>query len=58
VAADVDANVVMTGAGNLIEVQATAEGKLYDRAALDRLLDLATKGINELVELQRKILQG
>jgi len=58
VAADVDANVVMTGAGNVIEVQATAEGKPFDRACLDRLLDLATKGINELVALQRKVLQG
>ncbi|MCK4594653.1 ribonuclease PH, partial [bacterium] len=58
VAADVDANVVMTGAGDLIEVQATAEGKVFDRASLDRLLDLAYKGIKELVRLQREVLEG
>ena len=58
VAADVDANVVMTGSGDLIEVQATAEGKVFARAALERILDLATKGINEIIELQRKVLEG
>jgi ribonuclease PH len=58
VAADVDANIVMTGDGRLIEVQATAEGEPYDRAALDRLLDLATGGIKTLVELQKKALES
>jgi ribonuclease PH len=46
--ADVDMNVVMTGAGKLVEVQGTAEQGTFDRAELDSLLDLATKGIGEL----------
>ncbi|MGO8684952.1 MAG: ribonuclease PH [Thermoleophilia bacterium] len=44
VAAEVDMNVVMTGSGNLIEVQATAEGEPFARATLDGLVDLATAG--------------
>jgi ribonuclease PH len=50
--AEVDMNVVMAG-DKLIEVQGTAEGAPFDRAELDALLDLATKGIGELAELQR-----
>jgi ribonuclease PH len=46
--AEVDANVVMTGEGSLVEVQATAEGMPLDRAHLDDLLELAAKGILEL----------
>ena len=46
--ADVDMNVVMTGQGKLVEVQGTAEKGTFDRAELDVLLDLATKGIAEL----------
>ncbi|MGI8407626.1 MAG: ribonuclease PH, partial [Actinomycetota bacterium] len=46
--ADVDMNVVMTGKGKLVEVQGTAEKGTFDRAELDRLLDLATQGIAEL----------
>jgi ribonuclease PH len=53
VSADVDANVVMTGAGKIIEVQGTAEGSPFDREQLDRMLDLAAKGISELVDEQR-----
>ncbi len=52
--AEVDANVVMTDAGEFIEVQGTAEGKPFSRARLDELLVLAEKGIRELHELQRK----
>jgi ribonuclease PH len=52
-AADVDMNVVMTGDGRLIEVQATAEGTPFGRARLDDLLALAAKGIEEIVERQR-----
>ncbi len=52
-AADVDANVVMTGSGKIVEVQGTAEGAPFDRSHLDRMLDLATKGISELVADQR-----
>lgn len=50
--ADVDSNVVMTGDGRLIEVQGTAEGEPFDRKLLDTMLDYATKGIGELVEIQ------
>jgi ribonuclease PH len=53
VTADVDANVVMTGAGKLIEVQGTAEGDPFDRAQLDAMLDMAEAGITQLVEKQQ-----
>ena len=53
VTADVDANVVMTGAGRLIEVQGTAEGDPFDRAQLDAMLDMAEAGISELVAIQQ-----
>ncbi|MGB5167940.1 MAG: ribonuclease PH [Acidimicrobiia bacterium] len=53
VTADVDANVVMTGSGKIVEVQGTAEGEPFDRGQLDRMLDLAAKGIAELVADQR-----
>ena len=53
VGADVDANVVMTGAGKFVEVQGTAEGDPFDRTQLEQLLDLAAKGIAELVDEQR-----
>jgi len=52
--AEVDANVVMTGEGALVEVQATAEGMPLDRAHLDDLLALAAKGIAELREIQQR----
>jgi ribonuclease PH len=50
--AQVDMNVVMTGAGKLVEVQGTAEQGAFDRSELDLLLDLATKGIKELTAHQ------
>ena len=53
--ADVDMNVVKTGDGRFIEVQGTAEGPPFERAALDSLLGLADEGILELVALQRSI---
>lgn len=52
VSADVDANVVMTGSGKLVEVQGTAEGDPFDRRQLDEMLDVAAAGIARLVELQ------
>ena len=55
-ACDTDMNVVMTGAGHFVEVQGTAEGAAFSRAEMDRLLQLAEKGIGELIELQRKSL--
>jgi len=51
--ADVDVNVVMTGAGELVEVQATAEKVPFDRDRLDELLDLAGGGIDELLVHQQ-----
>jgi len=54
--ADTDMNVVMTGAGGFVEVQGTAERATFDRAGLDALLDLASGGITQLLELQRSVL--
>ena len=51
--ADVDVNVVATGDGRLVEVQATAERVPFDRAQLNDLLDLAAAGIEELALHQR-----
>ncbi len=51
-----DMNVVMTGAGNFVEVQGTAEGAAFTRAEMDALLMLAEKGIQELVVMQRQAL--
>ncbi len=49
-------NVVMTGAGHYVEVQGTAEGAAFSRKEMDALLQLAEKGISELVTLQRQAL--
>ena len=56
VACDTDMNVVMTGAGRFVEVQGTAEGEPFARAELDALLDLAGRGIGQLVVEQRRAL--
>jgi ribonuclease PH len=53
---DTDMNVVMTEAGHFIEVQGTAEGAAFDRAGMNRLLDLAQSGIADLIRLQKKAL--
>jgi ribonuclease PH len=53
--ADVDMNIVKTGDGRFIEVQGTAESDPFDRDALDGLLELANRGINQLVDKQRAI---
>ncbi len=55
--ADVDMNVVMTGKGNLVEIQDTGEKSVFSRQDLDVLLGLAQKGIQELVDLQKDILE-
>jgi ribonuclease PH len=55
--AEVDFNVVMTGAGRFVEVQGTAEGKPFTQAQLDRLLALARAGIDRLTALQRETLR-
>jgi ribonuclease PH len=54
--AAVDMNVVMTDKGRFIEVQGTAEGVPFERAALNKLLDLANAGIQHLIKLQREAL--
>jgi ribonuclease PH len=51
-----DMNVVMTGAGNFVEVQGTAEGETFSRTEMDALLALAAKGIAELIGHQKRAL--
>jgi len=55
-ACDTDMNVVMTGAGGFVEVQGTAEGAAFSRDEMGMLLQLADKGIRDLVAAQRKAL--
>ncbi len=54
--AEVDMNVVMTGKGEFVEVQGTAEQTPFKKEELDALLGLASKGIKKLVAIQKKIL--
>lgn len=54
--ADVDMNIVMTGSGKLVEIQGTAEQAPFDRKQMNELLDLAEKGISELLMLQKECL--
>ena len=54
--AEVDSNIVMTGNGNFVEVQGTAEERSFSRELLNRQLDIAEKGIRELTRIQREIL--
>jgi ribonuclease PH len=56
--AETDMNVVMTGDGAFVEVQGTAEGAAFDRALLNELLDLATKGCADLTVAQAEALAG
>jgi ribonuclease PH len=56
VAAEVDMNVVMTGSGRLIEVQATAEGAPFERHVFDALLELARQGIENISEAQSSLI--
>ncbi len=57
-AAAVDMNVVTTGTGKLIEVQATAEGEPFARATLDDLLELAAKGVEQITRAQTALVMG
>jgi len=52
--ADVDMNVVMTGAGKFVEVQATAEHAAFDDGQMASLIELARTGIAQLIEIQKK----
>jgi len=54
--ADVDMNVVMTGSGRFVELQATAEKTAFDDTQLDQLLKVARQGIAELFALQKQAL--
>jgi ribonuclease PH len=56
--AEVDFNVVMTGSGDLVEIQGTAEGRPFSREQLDALVSLAASGIEQLTEFQRQVLAG
>jgi ribonuclease PH len=55
VRAEVDMNVVMTGAGRFVEVQGTAEGQPFSRGELDEMLRLAELGIGQIFDLQRQV---
>ncbi|MCB0115776.1 MAG: ribonuclease PH [Caldilineaceae bacterium] len=57
-AADVDFNVAMTEGGHFIEVQGTAEGKSFSRAALNAMILLAEMGIADLIKKQREVLSS
>jgi ribonuclease PH len=54
--AEVDLNVVGTDAGTYVEIQGTAEGKPFDRAAANGMLDLADEGLTRLFEAQAAVL--
>ena len=55
--AAVDFNVVMTGKGDFVEIQGTAEGKPFSREAVDSLISLAEKGIQQLFQVQKEALK-
>ncbi len=54
--ADVDMNVVMTGSGEFIEIQGTAESSPFSQGTLEKMLALAARGIHDIVRCQREIL--
>ena len=54
--AEVDMNFVMTGNGRFVEIQGTAEEEPFSRELMNQMIDLATKGINEITKIQRDIL--
>ncbi len=56
--AEVDMNVVMTGAGSFVEIQATAERHAFDDSQMARMLDLARAGIRDLIALQKNAVQA
>jgi ribonuclease PH len=55
--AEVDMNVVMTGAGQLVETQATAEGRVFSVEDLNRLIELARPAIGKLIDVQKSIVK-
>jgi ribonuclease PH len=56
VAAEVDMNVVMTESGKFVEVQGTAENKPFSKETMDKMLNLAEKGIQRLIKKQKEVL--
>lgn len=56
--AEVDMNIVMTSKNEFIEIQGTSERKTFNKEQMDTLLDLATKGIGELIAIQKNMLSG
>ena len=58
VRAETDMNIVCTGDGKFIEVQGTAEGQPFDRALLDKLLDLGSEGCRQIAKLQHQALNS
>ena len=56
--ADVDMNFVMTASGKLVEVQATAEHQVFDDAQLQKMIALARRGVEELIEKQQAVLSA
>jgi ribonuclease PH len=56
--AEVDMNIVMTGQGEFIEIQGTAERRTFNKEQMDKLLALAKSGIEELINIQRNLLKG
>jgi ribonuclease PH len=55
--AEVDMNVVMTGSGKFVEVQGTAEGPPFAKSMLDTLIQLAEDGIQQLVAIQKELIE-
>lgn len=55
---DTDLNVVMTGSLGLVEIQGTAEKVVFSRQELDTMLDMAQQGLQELFDMQRKVLEA
>ncbi len=51
--AETDANFVMTGSGGIVEIQGTAEGDPFSEDEFNKLMELAKKGIGELIDLQK-----
>ena len=56
--AEVDMNVVMTGNGKIVEIQGTAEGVPFSKTTLDNLVKLAEEGINTLINMQKRSIEG
>lgn len=54
--AEVDMNVVMTGTGDLVEIQGTAEGAPFSRDVMNQMLDVAAKGVKDLIRMETEML--